>query len=47
MRFTARAGHAGLPSVAAAFCDAVRLGSEGRARKGTLACVAGAGTHPS
>ena len=47
MPFMARAGHGGLPSVAAAFCDAVRLGSEGRARKGTLASAAGAGAYPS
>jgi hypothetical protein len=47
MRITTRAGHEGLPSVAAVFCGAVRLGNEGRARKGTLASVAGAGTHPS
>jgi hypothetical protein len=44
MRFTTGAGHGGLPSVAAAFCDAVKLGTEGRARKGTLASVVGAGT---
>ncbi len=47
MRITARASHRGLPSVAAAFCGAVRFSSEGRARKGTLASVAGAGTNPS
>ncbi len=47
MPITTRAGHGDLPSVAAVLCVAVRIGGEGRARKGTLASVAGAGTDAS